>query len=410
MKTIPEGLRISKEDFLRGLKEAGLKRGEVVYVASSMAALGFMEDPTGDVLWALREAVGPEGTLVMPTFNFAFSNGEPFDLEETPSRSGVLTEAFRQLPDAVRSWEPPVHTVTAVGPRAQEITERAALTSFGKDSVFQYLHDIGAKQLLIGCGYHEGAVHYHWLEELHEVPYRYWKKFEGDVLLHGVSQRRVFFMYVRRPGVTLNADPVGQAFEATGLVRKATVGLCTLRTFHLPDFCDFMSNRLTEDPHCLVASGRPVPPAPSPSPVKRIHHIAVVSRYSDHIVRFFETIGCRLASEGIVQELGVNCRYFDGLDVRIEFVDPIQEDSRVDAHRKQHATAPLHHIAFEVDDMEEALTFFEGRGYVRMDEKHFFGPEPYERVLFLSPLQTGGLLVELVASDGVNFDEYSNQT
>ena len=37
-----------------------------------------------------------------------------------------------------------------------------------------------------------------------------------------------------------------------------------------------------------------------------------------------------MAYEGLVQEIGVNCQYYDGLNVTIEFVDPVREGSRVD--------------------------------------------------------------------------------
>jgi aminoglycoside N3'-acetyltransferase len=402
------GWKVTSETLQQGLREVGLARGDVVYVASSLAALGLMANPVGETLAALRAVIGREGTLVMPAFNFDFCEGHSFDRERSPSRTGVLSEAFRQQPDAQRSWSPPFHSVTAAGPRAAELIAGEALTSFGRDSVFQRLHDIGAKQLLIGCGFHEGVVHVHWLEETVEVPYRHWKRFEGEVIRDGVKQRRTFFMYARsaRPKVTLDAGPLGVAFAETGAIRATTVGLCRLQAFALADFARFAQPRLEENPLLLVAEDDRPRFARAGSPVRGIDHIGLVSRYADRLRDFFGSIDCRLAAEGAVAELGVRCEYFSGLDVTIEFVEPTAVDSRVAQHAERYPGCPLHHIAFAVDDLDAALPYFKARGYEPLDGRWHLGPKPFQRVLFLSPIQTGGLLVELVADDGRKASAY----
>lgn len=405
-------LHVTPESLRRGLGDVGLRRGDTVYVASSLAALGLMTNPVGETLAALREVVGPEGTLVMPAFNFDFCNGVPFDRERSPARTGVLSEAFRQLPGTRRTWAPPFHSVTAAGPRAEELTATEALTSFGRDSVFQRLHDLGAKQLLIGCGFHEGVAQVHWLEEMVQVPYRHWKRFEGEVICDGRSQHRTFFMYARseRPKVTLDAGPLGEDFASTGAVRTTTVGLCRLQAFELRALTEFAQPRLAENPLLLVADANRGAFSAARSPVRRVDHLGIVSRYADRIRGFFGHLGCRLEAEGVVAELGVNCEYFSGLDVTIEFVDPVTPDSRVGNHVERYAGCPLHHIAFEVDDLDAALPYFKARGYEPLDGQRHLGPRPYQRVLFLSPVQTGGLLVELVAADGRKTSAYGGKS
>ncbi len=395
-------LQVTPERLQAGFHEVGLQRGDLVYVASSLAALGLMANPVGETLAALRAAVGPEGTLVMPAFNFDFCAGVPFDRERSPARTGVLSEAFRQLPGTRRTWAPPFHSVTAAGPLAAELAATEALTSFGPDSVFQRLHDLGAKQLLLGCGFHEGAAHVHWLEEMVQVPYRHWKRFEGDVVCDGQTRRRSFFMYARseRPKVSVDATELGLAFAATPAVRSATVGLCRLQAFRLTDFAEFARPRFTENPLLLLAADQRPAFAATRSPVRRIDHLGIVSRYADRIRDFFGAIGCQLEAEGIVPELGVNCEYHAGLDVTIELVDPVTPDSRVRHHVERNPGCPLHHVALEVDDLDDALPYFKARGYEPLDGRRHLGPRPYQRVLFLSPVQTGGLLIELVANDG----------
>ena len=404
-------LQVTREDLLAGLRQVGIQGGNTVYVSSSLIALGLMDDPVASALWALREAVGPQGTLVMPTFNFSFCKGEAFDRDLTPSTVGMLTEAFRKQPGTLRTWSPPYHTVAAAGPRATEISSIESLTSFGHDSVFQYLHDIDAKVLLIGCDYQEGVAHFHWLEELVGVPYRFWKKFEGEIRMNGVQHHRVFFMYARRLDIPnrMNVNPLGQEFEQAGYVLKTTVGLCRLRAFDIKDFKLYIEPRLRAEPVSLLVPEDRNLRTPMKSPVIRIDHIAIVSRYAKKIRSFLSNLPYLLAYEGVVSEIGVNCQYYDGLNVTIEFVDPVREGSRIDKHLQRNPNSPLHHIAFEVDNFPEALQFFKDRGYEPLDGQFYHGPKPYQRVVFLSPVQTGGLLVELVTNDGQEYQAYGGR-
>ena len=61
--------------------------------------------------------------------------------------------------------------------------------------------------------------------------------------------------------------------------------------------------------------------------------------------------------------------------------------------------AALHHVAFEVDDLEEYLRWLRGKGVHLIDEH----PRPGgmgTMIAFVHPREFGGLLVELVESAG----------
>ncbi len=405
-------LTASKQELLEAFQYVGIARGDVVYVASSLAALGLMDEPIEGTLWALRGAVGKGGTLVMPAFDFGFCRGDPFDPQRTPSACGQLSEAFRSIAGAVRSTSPPFSTVTAVGPRAAEIVGIESLTSFGRDSIFQYLRDIEAKHLLIGCGFNEGVAHVHWLEELAEVPYRYWKKIEGEVIVGGEARHRAFFMYARRRDVDVrvDADPLGAAFEEAGHVRVTTVGLCRIRAFDLNAFAAFAEPLFKEDPLVVLDPACRKPFLRGRTPVTGIDHIGIVSPYADRIREFLRSLNCDLSHEGLVDELGVRCEYFSGLEVKLEFVNPVAKGSCVDGHLRHNSTAPLHHIALTVSNMSEAIEFFKAKGYGLLDGRFHLGPKPGQRVTFLSPVATGGLLVELVCNDAKEYEVLGGET
>lgn len=387
-------LRPSAADLTSALREAGVRLGETIYVAASLAALGLVPDPESTVMQALRQAVGPDGTIVMPAFNFSFCSGEAFDPDTTPAHTGALPEWFRKQPGVLRSWAPPFHSVVASGPGARALTELRSVSSFGPESVFTALAQMNARQILIGCGFHEGVAHVHWLEEQLEVPYRHWKKFEGQIRHDGREDRFGFFMYVRTDEVELNAEPLGEAFAATGAISQSTAGLCRIQTFSLARFAAFGRESLADNPFAVCST--PVPITPE-SPILGIDHIGVVSKYSDRITAFLGHAGLPLLFEGLVRDLDLNCRYFDTGNCFVELVDPETAESAVAGHASQRSDSPLHHIAFRVDDLETAIAHFRERGYAPLDGEIHLAPVPGERVCFLSPLFTGGLLVELVA-------------
>ena len=114
-----------------------LDNGDVVFVHSSLDQLN-LNFPFYRVLTLLRQVIGPEGTMLFPTYpNHRISSyeyllqGKVFDVRRTPSYAGLLTEFARKQPDAVRSLHP-TKSVCAIGPLARE------LTSTHQDSRYPY--------------------------------------------------------------------------------------------------------------------------------------------------------------------------------------------------------------------------------------------------------------------------------
>lgn len=104
-----------------------LSTGDVVFVHSSLDQLN-LDFPFYRALTLLRQVIGPEGTMLFPTYpNHRISSYEyllqapVFDVRRTPSYAGLLTEFARKQPDAVRSLHP-TKSVCAIGPLARELT------------------------------------------------------------------------------------------------------------------------------------------------------------------------------------------------------------------------------------------------------------------------------------------------
>ena len=90
------------------------------------------------------DAVGSEGTVLFPLFNFGFSNGEPFDIRNTPSKMGKLTEAARLRPDAVRTGHP-ISSFAVIGAQADRFKGVNNRSGYGEDSPFAILRQMNGK-------------------------------------------------------------------------------------------------------------------------------------------------------------------------------------------------------------------------------------------------------------------------
>ena len=75
------GGEIMRSDFTQSLKALGVEEGDVLFVHSDIAAFGLLATRDRNLLFnsivhAIEEAVGDEGTIIMPTFTYSFGRGE----------------------------------------------------------------------------------------------------------------------------------------------------------------------------------------------------------------------------------------------------------------------------------------------------------------------------------------------
>ena len=97
--------------------------GQLLMVHSALSQFNNVEGGPSSILKSLLDAVGPQGTLIVPTFphwGTVMKTMSPFDINNTPSAMGVLSELVRRDARACRSMHP-THPVAAIGPRAEDI-------------------------------------------------------------------------------------------------------------------------------------------------------------------------------------------------------------------------------------------------------------------------------------------------
>lgn len=166
--------RVTAADLRVFFTHLGVQPGMLVYLQSSYGAVGHFSGGPRGLLDILIRILGPEGTLVLPSFPGVGSMAEfaasrpMFDVRATPARIGVLPEVFRTMPGVVRSIHP-THPVCAVGAMAEEIVagHEHCRTPQGPDSPFTKLYERGAHVLRIGTRANPLT---HLLQEMAEWP------------------------------------------------------------------------------------------------------------------------------------------------------------------------------------------------------------------------------------------------
>src|SRR4030095_8686317 len=114
-------------------------------------ALSRVGSGPGELIDALLGAVGPEGTLVMPSM--ADDDDVPFDRTTMPCRAvGVVADTFWRGPGVLGSDTP--HAFAAFGPRAEHITRPHPIDiPHGVDSPPGRVYELDGQVLLLGVGY-----------------------------------------------------------------------------------------------------------------------------------------------------------------------------------------------------------------------------------------------------------------
>lgn len=246
---------VTVERMTGDLARLGVKPGDIVLVHTAMSRIGWVCGGTQAAIDALRAAVGPHGTLVMPAHSMDVTDPahwshppvprdwQPiirdampaYDPERTPTRDmGAIAEAFRRWPGTERSRHPAV-SFSANGPDAKAILAHQPLEDpFGVPSPLSVLYDLNAKVLMIGTGYDTCTG-------LHLAERAAWgdrppRQPDGAPLMteHG----RCWIDYTLPAHDTEHFDAIGAVLDREGLSRIGSVGYATTRLLSLRRITD----------------------------------------------------------------------------------------------------------------------------------------------------------------------------
>ena len=144
---------------------------------------------------AFDEVLSSSGTLIMPSFTYSATKNEPFDVENTPSTVGDLSEYFRKMDDVIRSSDPNF-SVLARGLRAKDFSNVSVDDAFGPDSAFGLVNKLNAWLVCLACSL-DRITFTHFVEQKVGVKYRYTKKFPFEIVKSSLTRTGQTKYYVR---------------------------------------------------------------------------------------------------------------------------------------------------------------------------------------------------------------------
>ena len=241
------------EKLVEGFRELGVEEGDTLLVHSSFKSLGEVDGGPQTVVRALEAALGTEGTLIMPTFNFDFNKGAPWDVRKTRSKMGALTEVVRMDPRAKRVFHP-FYSFAILGKHAEMLGGLRYKSAYERNSVFGKLRDLDGKIMVIGLSYNNSMTFFHHIEQMEGVEYRFLKQFTGEVTdENGNTYIDTFEMLVRDidKGVMTMVDPMGARMEQAGIVKLRKIGEADVKLMKANDVYEFTAREMKRDPHLL---------------------------------------------------------------------------------------------------------------------------------------------------------------
>jgi methylmalonyl-CoA epimerase len=134
--------------------------------------------------------------------------------------------------------------------------------------------------------------------------------------------------------------------------------------------------------------------------IKGIERVALAVPDLDAAQAFFETwFGAEFEPEELIEDMGIRYRPFRIGDDHMELLNPTRDDSPVARFLKAHGGPGVHHITFEVDDLDAALAELERRGG-HVAYRHTYAPGvTFEgkvwREAFVHPKDAFGVLIHL---------------
>lgn len=197
------GEKVSTVELINGIKALGIKAGDLVMIHSSMGGLGNFAGSPAELINALLDLVGEEGTVAMAAFPHYKENdkieieGEQYtiyDTKRTRVSTGLLPMVFCKMQGVIRS-KIPMNSIAVWGKFAADMfrNEEMADLAHGKYSGWNYLVEHHAKILYIGLQVIEADTIVHVVEDLMDAdwPVDNWYLSQKYLVRDGENERKV---------------------------------------------------------------------------------------------------------------------------------------------------------------------------------------------------------------------------
>jgi aminoglycoside 3-N-acetyltransferase len=243
-------LKIPKDRIVRDLRKIGIKEGDHICAHSSLKSIGFVKGGPDTVIDALLEVVGPNGTIMMPSFTPIFwlkklkssKSDYIFDYRSTPTWIGLVPEILRKRQNSIRSRHP-TNSVVAIGKYAKYLTDghdenSRAFAPFSRlAKINGKILGIGAEHNCLSIGHEAQSL----AGLLDVVPIRAGVKFrddDGNVKL-----------FIRKDVAGCDFPDLIYIFREMGLVTDGRIGLAKSILLPAKELLEVLIQILNDNPY-----------------------------------------------------------------------------------------------------------------------------------------------------------------
>jgi methylmalonyl-CoA epimerase len=128
--------------------------------------------------------------------------------------------------------------------------------------------------------------------------------------------------------------------------------------------------------------------------IKKLHHVGIAVVDLDESIRLYGKLGAALVHRSTNEKDGLEAAFLKVGDEELELMSPLREDSPVGKFLAKRGPG-VHHIAYAVADIREAIAAAKKAGLEVVDEEPRKGIHG-GLIAFVHPKSVGGVLTEFV--------------
>ena len=227
-----------------------------VVVHGRLLSFGRIAGGVETVYGALRNILGNNCTIAVPTYTFYLKENDVFDPSLTEPRGmGAFSSFVFNHQSRVRT-KCPIHSHAIIGQDLDGFKKLDGTTSIGSGSDFEYFFSNEYDLLLLGCGLKEGGTYLHHLEALAEVPYREWIRLKRKVRNDsGVITDMDIKYYARNSsGIRENFGAIENELVSMGEAIKVSAPYGYSLRIPLKALHSYVMKKLFKDPYYLASN------------------------------------------------------------------------------------------------------------------------------------------------------------
>jgi aminoglycoside N3'-acetyltransferase len=183
------GFVVNEDDFYKAFKEVISKKDRVIVLYSGIS--DFISDIrfknkniSKTLLDIIEKVITGNRTLILPSFSArSFLKKNRFDIRKSIDNIGLIPK--EALKRRYFRTEQPLHSYLVYGKGGNEIRKLKNYTSWGNESILDYMSRRNARICTLGLPWNKGCAYLHRFEELFLVPWRYFKSFKGTLYKNG---------------------------------------------------------------------------------------------------------------------------------------------------------------------------------------------------------------------------------